>query len=512
MIEYCIPAARLGGAGLKRETFILMRHHSVLRNLLAGLVVALGVSGVGTQGVGLAAEGPQGSHGKRSLIEMAPELYYTARRYDKFYGGPNSTHGNILERSSLLGNPGGFRDVLINHGIYLDFGLTQFLQGNASGGADTSSTPRINGSVDGWLWLDTGKANLWSGGGFFLHGEGRWRPDFNSDVGSLLPANFDSTMPNPNANDPSVAFSEWYLIQSLPANFLLGAGKIDMAAWADVNMFANRERNQFQYTGLVSNPLAGVFYPYTSIGGWLTWVPNKTHTLTAVYGSTDSSATEGSFDKFLDGKNSYAGQYIFATEIANRPGRYLLAGIYSTGNLPGFAISQRWGVNRKTVGLSSLEDVIINVPVPKQKVESQNYTVFGNFAQYLWVKDDSAEENPHSGLTHHNVPPVGIGLFGRAGWAPKDRNAIDQFYSFGIGGWGVGIAGRKYDLWGIGWAGSHISSDLRDLPVGAGYGFTHGMQLGLQGLVAHGDLVSGILIVPRFLAGAVQCAAGLVTG
>jgi porin len=61
---------------------------------------------------------------------------------------------------------------------------------------------------------------------------------------------------------------------------------------------------------------------------------------------------------------------------------------------------------------------------------------------------------------------VGIGIFGRAGWSPKDRNVIDQFYSFGIGGYGMLIPGRYNDQWGIGWAGSHISSDLRDLPVG----------------------------------------------
>ncbi len=99
--------------------------------------------------------------------------------------------------------------------------------------------------------------------------------------------------------------------------------------------------------------------------------------------------------------------------------------------------------------------------------------MIANFSQYLWVKDGSAEAfnrraeaNPHHGLTHHSVPPPGIGVFGRAGWAPDDRNTIDQFYSFGIGGYGMLIPGRDDDQWGIGWAGSHISSDLRDFPVG----------------------------------------------
>jgi len=60
------------------------------------------------------------------------------------------------------------------------------------------------------------------------------------------------------------------------------------------------------------------------------------------------------------------------------------------------------------------------------------------------------------------LPPVGVGIFGRAGWAPKDRNVIGQFYSLGISGFGMLIPGREHDRWGIGWAGTHISSDLRD--------------------------------------------------
>jgi len=98
--------------------------------------------------------------------------------------------------------------------------------------------------------------------------------------------------------------------------------------------------------------------------------------------------------------------------------------------------------------------------------ESDNYGVIGNFSQYLWVDDDSATAftaRPHATKARHHTPPLGVGVFARAGWAPEDRNAIDQFYSFGFGGYGVLIPGRNDDNWGIGWAGSHISDDLRQL-------------------------------------------------
>ena len=70
---------------------------------------------------------------------------------------------------------------------------------------------------------------------------------------------------------------------------------------------------------------------------------------------------------------------------------------------------------------------------------------------------------PHATKARHHTPPLGVGVFARAGWAPEDRNAIDQFYSFGFGGYGMLIPGRNDDNWGIGWAGSHISDDLRQL-------------------------------------------------
>lgn len=60
----------------------------------------------------LEGAGPTESKGELALIEVAPALYYTAKRYPKFYGDANTIHGSILERSFLLGNLNGTRDDL----------------------------------------------------------------------------------------------------------------------------------------------------------------------------------------------------------------------------------------------------------------------------------------------------------------------------------------------------------------------------------------------------------------
>ena len=447
-----------------------MTTNPFFKKLTLALAVAVCICGWCCQAIAsdntTASTTPDKNKGKVSLIEMAPELYYTAKRYSRFYGDANTVQGDLSERSYILGDAGGTRDYLVDHGFYFDFGVTQFIQGNTSGG--NRKNTRSSGSLDGWLWLDTAKAGLWSGGALFVHGEGRWDQGFNTDTGSMLPANFDTTMPDGDPNSANWALSEVYLMQALPGDFIAAVGKQDMAAWADTNMFANRERSQFAYAGLISNPIAGSYFPYTTLGAWLSWSPSKAHTLIAVYGQADSSATVSGFDTLFNGDDSFAFEYLFATEIAKKPGRYVLAALYTTKDITGFHVNSRLGIS---ASLDPATD--INIRVPELDEHTDNYALISNFSQYLWVKEGGAEAfnkrlegTQYAGLTHHNTPPVGFGLFGRAGWEPDDRNAIDQFYSFGIGGYGMLIPGRDGDQWGIGWAGTHISSELRDLPVG----------------------------------------------
>ena len=37
-------------------------------------------------------------HNKISLAEVEPAIYYSFRRYSKFYGDENTIHGGLLER------------------------------------------------------------------------------------------------------------------------------------------------------------------------------------------------------------------------------------------------------------------------------------------------------------------------------------------------------------------------------------------------------------------------------
>jgi len=400
------------------------------------------------------ATAPAKTDGKEmiSLAEVAPEAYHAFRRYPKFYGDPNTSLGNVWERSQWFGNLGGLRDQAVDKGLYLDVSLTQFLQGNVAGGKQhvaggkQQGPARYNGSADYWLTFDSGKAGLWPGGGIFLHAESSWLADksINGDTGSLLPANFDATMPTPN-NSEGIVIPELYFAQGLPADLMLLVGKINFAGLGDQSYFANDERNQFDYTGLVNNPILGAFIPYTPLGSALVWAPSPHHTVALLGTQAKGNATTSGFDNF-NGEYTIGGQYQYSTKLADRlPGNYRLLLGYSKKDLLAFDIDPRHLIGE-----------IIGIIPPVSYHE--NYAAIVNFDQYLWTRDEGSA--PADAPSRKGLPPVGMGIFFRAGWAPADRNVIDQFYSFGIGGYGM-IPGRDRDRWGLGWAGTHISSDLR---------------------------------------------------
>lgn len=409
---------------------------SVLFGINAQLVQAAEQAQPGEE----AATDTTSESGLISLIDLAPELMYQLRRYPKFYGDDNTSHGGLWERSYLLGTPGGTRDSWVDRGVYFDASVTQALQGNSSGGLDTGSA-RYNGSADYWLTIDTGKAGLWSGGALFFHAESSWRAgrSVSVDTGALIPANQDATMPTPGESE-GIALPEVYLVQALPGNFIIMAGKMNFAGVADTNFFANNERTQFQYTGLVNNPILGAFIPYTPLGLVGVWAPSKQHSVAAILIQSEGDATSAGFDNFDD--YTAGMQYQYSRTIDERlPGNFRVIAGYSSEDLISFKIDDR----------HRARDVIGDIPL--DRVDG-NRTLILNFDQYLWTRD--------GGDGRMRQPPVGIGIFGRAGWAPDDRNVISQFYSFGIGGYGMLIPGRHHDQWGLGWAGTHISSDLRD--------------------------------------------------
>ena len=370
-----------------------------------------------------------------SILDVAPQTLRGFIRMPKFYGDENmnreTVDGSLLERQYLLGSLGGLRTRAAESGLFVDAGVTQVYQGVVSGDGDNG---KYAGSGDIWAALDTGRAGLWSGGLFIAHFEGNWG-ELVSGTGALLPLNADATMPT---SPDSLALSELYLFQALPEGFGIIAGKLDWAGTADTSLFANNERTQFLYEGFVNNAVLGAFVPYTSTGIALTKEFQSDLSLSAGFFSNDSNATTSSLDDFAFDKMTYFVTGGWTPTFSGLPGNYNFIVGYSSKDIASFDVDDEYLIG----------EIIGTVPVAE---ESGNYALTLTGSQYVWINE---------GATRSDGQAVGFGPFFRFGIAPKDRNLIDQFYSVGIGGTG-GPFGRNDDNWGIGWAGTHISSDFR---------------------------------------------------
>ena len=371
-----------------------------------------------------------------SLFDAAPSIYASFRRYPKYYGDPNMNRetidGPIFERQYLLGSMGGFRDTALRNGFTLDFDVTQVYQGTVSGPGDGG---RYTGSADLYISLDTARAGLWSGGMINAHLEGNWGKTVDG-TGALLPLNADSIMP---AAPSEFALSELYIVQALPNNFSLIGGKINFGDNADKSPFANDERNEFLYEGLNNNALYGAFLPYTSLGGALAYQINPELDIFVAALSNNTDALSAGFDDLSWDTMTYATGMDWNTSFNGLPGAYSFLLGYTVKDTLAFDVDERYLVG----------ELLGDVP-PATKDDNYGFTLTAS--QYLWA-DQSARRS--------DGQVVGIGPFFRFGIGPDDRNLIDQFYSVGVGGVG-GPFGRHDDNWGIGWAGTHFSDDLRD--------------------------------------------------
>jgi len=386
------------------------------------------------------------------VLDSQPGLFYGLIGARQFYGDPNTRHGDLCHRSFLSDNWGGLRDKLVEDGIYLNVYVDQFLAENIKGGKRRGRV-RYNGTSDYWLFLDTCKLGLWSDGALMFHAETSWRANksINPDVASLVPPNTAATMPVPNKS--TTTLSEFYWLQALSEKYTLIVGKMNCGTLADENIFANNSRIQFNYAGLDVNPILGAFIPYTPLGTCVLWTPNPENNVIVSVFNAEGNAEKWGFDTLFNGETTYGVQYTFSPTVCGKlPGNYLILYAFSSKKATDYAIDPR----------HLIEEITGLIPI---ETKPNNYTIVANFDQYLWVKGGSAaaykQRMTACGIARKNLPPEGIGIFGRIGWAPKDRNVIDQFYSLGIGGYGMIFPNRHYDRWGVGYAATHISADFR---------------------------------------------------
>jgi porin len=356
--------------------------------------------------------------------------------------------GDLWKRKKLTGDWGGVRNDLAAKGITLDVDVTQIIQGNAHGGADTKNAFRYSGSTDYTLTLDTGKMGLWKGGTILLNAETKWGDGIDQKVGALMPVNFDAHKPG-YGEGCQMTLSEYILFQQVfDGKLVLIAGKLDGSRAFDRNAFANDERTQFMNLAFRNVPIIGAFAPYTNLGaGFVLNLTDYLSTVTAVVDSQGQAKTTG-FETTFHGPThtSIIHEWDLRVKPFGLPGTQRIGFLWSSMESPELQpvspFKETGPFLLSVVGPKLFNKMAKLLPY-EQKPD--NVGLYYNFDQYLYTEKDD--------------PTQGIGLFGRFGWARQDVNPICHFYSIGVGGKGV-LPDRDQDTFGVGYYFVDLSNDM----------------------------------------------------
>ena len=366
--------------------------------------------------------------------------------------GPDYS-GDWLSWPTMTGDWGGLRTDLADKGITLDMGITQIMQGNMHGGANTNNGFRYSGSADVELTLDFTKMNLIPGGSLILHAEPKWGRGIGGKAGSLIPVNFDAV--KSGDEECMMTLSEVIYQQVLfadgngPPKLILIGGKLWGARAFDTNMFANDERTQFMNVALRNNILIPPFLPYTNLGIGAIVNPTPWLSIISAVADSDGRAKTTGFETTFHGDQNWTviHEWAFTVEPFGLPGHQKIGFAWSSKDFPTVAPNEPF---KSTGGLAV---GMLGPALATKVVQSlatfdngkDNVMIYYNFDQYLYQEEAD--------------PSQGIGMFGRFGWARQAVNPAAHFYSIGMGGKGI-VPERDNDTFGLGYFFVDLSNDL----------------------------------------------------
>jgi len=355
--------------------------------------------------------------------------------------------GTFRERSTLIGDPDGYRQRLYDKGVALDLGVTQVYQGITSGGMDKEW--KYSAMADYTLSLDTQRLGLWSAGLIVAHGRTKFGRSVNTTAVTLSPVNDPYT--TPDSSEKSESFlEEYYLLQGVTGKLWLLAGRVLIANFIDISRFAHDAQTQFMNTAFKNTLLLGAL-----ADAW------STHVIGLCYQATPDISISPFLLSSNDKDNVWGSPGGLFSEYT---GGVLASMHWKLGGLPGEAFPV-FGYNSKDA--MALDDPALNNNIllgldPPHK--NGNWLIGFSADQYFYMPEKAG---PTVHTARFDKTPEGIGVFFRLYYAPEDRNLYDTFVSGGVGGRGV-IPSRPLDRYGLGFYALIESDDLKNQPVLSG--------------------------------------------
>jgi porin len=406
-----------------------------LQNFAFGIVLTACISVFWTQTNAAEVGGTaKKEEGKLSLTKVAPDVT------------PVSDYsGDIWNRSTLFGDVGGKRQQLYEDGIMFDASLTQVYQSVVSGGPDGDDNDGMyNGLLDYSLSLDAGKLGWWPGGLLVFTAQTAFAGDDPLEAGNISPPNFTSIYPT--GEFPDTQLMEYYLMQPLSKDLTLIAGRINAVNFLDKNRFANDSRNGFLNLSMNNDPLFGAFLFFSTYGAFASWQVTDNLTINPAIWTpeTEPGHYSGEWDEVGAGV-----EVDYSWTGGNNLGG-VLRGTYLYTSADPIALD-----NPRLV-----PELVTNLPA---KDKPDNWIVALNFEQFIWKPAASARKKSTARTASFDFQEPGIGIFARASYTPKDRNAWNAYASGGVSGRGF-FESRPYDRAGVGVYWLQESSDLDNQP------------------------------------------------
>lgn len=295
---------------------------------------------------------------------------------------------------------------------------------NARGGLATANSTRYRGNMDVVVQVDAQKQQLWDGGRFFIYGQSNHgRSISESYVGDYqLVSNLD---PSPKLEFTQVS-EYWYRQDFADGNFGFKVGKQDSNA-------------DFAYADLGGDFINPSFTLVPTVP--LPTFPNPGLGLACFCHLHDHALVSGGiYDGLPDG------------------GQWGFSGLGDNGCMSMMQLElhqpEDWGnglAGTLRIGgwyHSGNRDEIVADPHPR--VLGHNYGV--------WVTADKMLISE----TGEDGDEQGLGTFAQFGWAPGDRNEVDQTYAAGVLYRGP-LEGRNLDVIGVGTTSVLFGSPTRQI-------------------------------------------------
>jgi porin len=308
-------------------------------------------------------------------------------------------------------------------GIAAEYIYTGEVFSLAHGGFNSKHGTKYRGNLDLVLTADTEALDLWEGGRFFVYG--------NSFHGRTLTANhvgdtqfYSNIDSSPRAADEFQVTEYWYEHSLANGDIVVKVGKQDANAdFAFVDLGGDFINSSFGLVPTVPLPTwpnpgmgASAFLNLTDLLHYKIGVYDGAPTFSAPTGAGWAISTVGDFGAMTLQELSFTPQF------------------GHNGDLPG---TYRIGTWYHTHDFDNLETGVGTV--------SGNYGFWTSADQLLWKEPGSDDE------------PQGLGSFLQYGWAPSDRNGVDNYYGAGLTYRGA-IPSRNTDLIGLGLASAGFSA------------------------------------------------------